>query len=164
MSDLKERLRNYDGDRATRFKGKTLTEEAAARIEELEASIKWVDEVYPSRIEAGGAGIEMTWAEFSAMQRALGVKVDARIGDQEGRAGHNHKLRVRAQAAEARAETAEAKLATAVEALEDIANQKRTDELETEYDVECADFEGGYDACIDVARAAIRALKSTSQT
>ena len=63
-----------------------------------------------------------------------------------------------------RAEAAEAKLATAVEALEDMANQKRTDELETEYDVECADFEGGYDACIDVARAAIRALKSTSQT
>lgn len=63
-----------------------------------------------------------------------------------------------------RAEAAEVKLATAVEALEDMANQKRTDELETEYDVECADFEGGYDACIDVARAAIRAMKSTSQT
>ncbi len=86
----------------------------AASIEEMEASIKWVDEVYPSRIEAGGAGIEITWAEFNAMQRALGVGgVDARIGDQEGRAGHNHKLRVRAQAAESRAEAAEAKLAAA---------------------------------------------------
>ena len=32
---------------------------------------------------------------------------------------------------------------------------KRTNELETEYDAECADFEGGYDACIDRARAAL---------
>ena len=40
-------------------------------------------------------------------------------------------------------------------ALEDIAKQKRTDELATEYDVECTDFEGGYDACIDKARAAL---------
>ena len=42
-----------------------------------------------------------------------------------------------------------------VEALEDIAKQKRTDELDTEHDVEVADFEGGYDAVINVARAAL---------
>ena len=42
-----------------------------------------------------------------------------------------------------------------LEALREIARQKRTDELETEYDVECADFEGGYDAIINGARAAI---------
>lgn len=41
------------------------------------------------------------------------------------------------------------------EALRDIAKQKKTTELETEYDVEWADFEGGYDAIIDVARAAL---------
>lgn len=66
--------------------------------------------------------------------------------------------------AAARIEELEAEVVTATEALEDIARQKRTDELETEYDVEVADFEGGYDAIIDVARAAIRAMKSTSQT
>lgn len=42
------------------------------------------------------------------------------------------------------------------EALEEIARQKRTDELETELDAEHADFEGGYDACIDRARAALQ--------
>ena len=42
------------------------------------------------------------------------------------------------------------------EALEEIAKQKRTDEQETEHDVEYADFEGGYDACIDRARAALK--------
>lgn len=40
-------------------------------------------------------------------------------------------------------------------ALEQIAGQKRTNELDTEYDVECASFEDGYDMCIDVARAAL---------
>lgn len=40
-------------------------------------------------------------------------------------------------------------------ALTDIARQKKTDELETEYDVEVADFETGYDTIIDVARKAL---------
>lgn len=40
-------------------------------------------------------------------------------------------------------------------ALKDIAKQKKTDELETEYDVEVADFETGYDTIIDVARKAL---------
>ena len=143
----------------------------AASIEEMEASIKWVDEVYPSRIEAGGAGIEITWAEFNAMQRALGVKVDARIGDQEGRAGHNHKLRVRAQAAESRAEAAEAKLAAARnDALEDAA-KACDDEVDR---VEDAIKWGGAKPYIKRCEAAayamrdrsaaIRAMKSTSQT
>lgn len=48
-----------------------------------------------------------------------------------------------------------AKLKEAVEALREIATQKKTDELVTEFDVEYADFEGGYDACIDRARAAL---------
>lgn len=43
----------------------------------------------------------------------------------------------------------------AVKALREIARQKRTDELGTKYDVECADFEGGYDECISRARAAL---------
>jgi len=41
------------------------------------------------------------------------------------------------------------------EALEEIARQKKTDELETEYNVEVASFEDGYDLCIDRARAAL---------
>jgi hypothetical protein len=40
-------------------------------------------------------------------------------------------------------------------ALQKIAAQKKTTELDTEYEVECADFEGAYDAIIDVARAAL---------
>jgi len=44
-----------------------------------------------------------------------------------------------------------------VEALRDISRQKKTDDLDTEHDVEFADFEGGYDACIDRARAALAA-------
>jgi hypothetical protein len=40
-------------------------------------------------------------------------------------------------------------------ALREIARQKKTDELDTEYDVEVADFEGGYDMCVDRARAAL---------
>jgi len=43
----------------------------------------------------------------------------------------------------------------AVRTLAEIARQKKTDELETEYDVEMADFEGGYDLCIDRARATL---------
>ena len=42
------------------------------------------------------------------------------------------------------------------EALEQIAAQKRTDELVTALDVEFADFEDGYDLCIDCARAALK--------
>ncbi len=41
------------------------------------------------------------------------------------------------------------------EALTEIAKQKKTDELETMTDVEYADFEDGYDASIDRARAAL---------
>ena len=44
-------------------------------------------------------------------------------------------------------------------ALRDIARQKKTDEMDTEYDVEYADFEGGYNAIIDVARVALRAVQ-----
>lgn len=46
-----------------------------------------------------------------------------------------------------------------VEALEKIAKQMKTDEIETEYDEAVADFEQGYDDCIDTARAALAALK-----
>ena len=44
-------------------------------------------------------------------------------------------------------------------ALRDIARQKKTDEMDTEYDVEYAEFEGGYNAIIDVARVALRAVQ-----
>lgn len=45
------------------------------------------------------------------------------------------------------------------EALEEIARQKRTDELVTSVDVEYADFEQGYDDCIDCARAILAKLE-----
>ena len=65
-----------------------------------------------------------------------------------------------ADAMAARIEELEDKLATATEALDKIAKQPRTDEhAEGE-----GNFEEGYDACVGVARDAIRALKSTSQT
>ena len=52
-----------------------------------------------------------------------------------------------------------AALLVAEKALREISRQKKTDELETEYDVECADFEGGYDACVDTARAALSEIE-----
>lgn len=88
-----------------------MLEALSARLAEVTASIRWVDEVYPSRIEAGGAGVEITWAEFNAMQKAIGVREDKRIGDQERAASHNHRLRVARNQAVTRAEAAEAKLA-----------------------------------------------------
>ncbi len=44
-------------------------------------------------------------------------------------------------------------------ALEGIAAQKKTTELVTATDVEYADFEDGYDMCIDRARAALSPLQ-----
>jgi hypothetical protein len=114
-----------------------MLEALAARLAEVEASIRWVDEVYPARIEAGGAGIEITWAEFNAMQRAAGVREDKRIGDQEGKASHNHRLRVARNEALARAEAAEAreaKLRQAAQALiDDVRRRYPGEELRCEY-------------------------------
>jgi phosphosulfolactate phosphohydrolase-like enzyme len=53
-----------------------------------------------------------------------------------------------------RAEAAEAERDRLAEYLGRIARQKRSDELETEADVEYADFTDGFDACVNVARAA----------
>ncbi len=50
-------------------------------------------------------------------------------------------------------------VAVLVEALRQIAKQKRTDELDTEYDVDIADFEGGYDEFINRARVALARVK-----
>lgn len=77
-----------------------LIEELRGKNERLQGTIKWTDEVYPARISAGGAGVEITWDEFNRMREAAGFRPVKRIGDEEGRAGHNHKLRVRALAAE----------------------------------------------------------------
>lgn len=54
-----------------------------------------------------------------------------------------------------RIEALEAENARLREALADIARQKKTTELNTKYDVECAAFEDGYDMCIATARAAL---------
>lgn len=47
------------------------------------------------------------------------------------------------------------------EVLEQISIQKRTDELVTAFDVEFADFEDGYDLCIDRARDALRSTEAS---
>ena len=47
-----------------------------------------------------------------------------------------------------------------VVALSEIARKTKTDELATECDVEFADFEDGYDACIDRAREALAAYEA----
>ena len=52
-----------------------------------------------------------------------------------------------------------AALLKAEESLEDISRQKKTDELETEYEAECADFEAGFDTCVDVARATLTEIR-----
>ena len=75
----------------------------------------------------------------------------------------NRQMRVTGLEWKRRTEKAEAERDALLDALTDIAKQKRTDEQDTEYDVEHSDFEGGYDTCVNVARAAIamsRALKS----
>ena len=82
-----------------------------AQVAEMRASISWVDEVYPERIEAGGAGLQITWEEFNAMQAAIGVTIDKRIGGAEGKAVHNHRLRTKLKAAEAERDALRAKVA-----------------------------------------------------
>lgn len=72
-----------------------------AQVEELKASIKWTDEVYPSRLDAGGAGVEITWDEFNRMRELAGFRQVKRIEDEEGRAGFNHRLRARIKEFEA---------------------------------------------------------------
>ena len=49
------------------------------------------------------------------------------------------------------------------DALEDIAKQLKSYELSDD-DCENADFEHGYDSCVDVARAALAEYKTTNQT
>ena len=46
-----------------------------------------------------------------------------------------------------------------VEALEEIAHQKKTTEFAYEVFRDEADFEGGYNQCVTTARAALAALK-----
>ena len=53
----------------------------------------------------------------------------------------------------------EAKLAKAVEALGNIARQKKTAQIEAEGETEFSDFEGAYDMCIDVARATLEEIE-----
>lgn len=49
-------------------------------------------------------------------------------------------------------------LLVAMDGLKGVSQQKRTDELATEHDVEVADFEGGCDDCINCARSALAAV------
>jgi hypothetical protein len=52
-----------------------------------------------------------------------------------------------------------AELAKAVEALGNIARQKKTAQIEAEGETEFSDFEGAYDMCIDVARATLEEIE-----
>ena len=52
-----------------------------------------------------------------------------------------------------------AELAKAVEALGNIARQKKTAQIEAEGETEFSDFEGAYDMCIDVARATLAEIE-----
>ena len=53
----------------------------------------------------------------------------------------------------------DAVIARLVEALEDIARQKTSGQIERTGETEFSDFEGAYDMCIEVARAALAAAK-----
>jgi hypothetical protein len=58
-----------------------------------------------------------------------------------------------------RIEELEATLAKVVEALGNIARQKKTAQIEAEGETEFSDFEGAYDMCIDVARATLAEIE-----
>lgn len=60
-----------------------------------------------------------------------------------------------AAAEKKRADDAEARIARLEAALREIAKQKRANELQSAYEEVTADFEEGYDACVDRARAAL---------
>lgn len=62
-----------------------------------------------------------------------------------------------------RAEAAEAKVARLHDVLEDFARQKKTTELETEYEALNAAFEDAYDMFIDKSRAALKAMENTDE-
>ena len=48
--------------------------EAAARIEALEAALKWVNQVYPGKTPHGGAIVHMTWEEWNKLREALDLR------------------------------------------------------------------------------------------
>lgn len=56
--------------------------------------------------------------------------------------------------ADAERDAAVEQVKTLREALEKVASQKLADEMD-KVDADCADFEGGYDALIEIARAAL---------
>lgn len=86
-------------------------EKAERERDEARATLKWVNEVYPGRLSANGARIEITWDEWNAMRQAAGYPPRKRIAGDEGRAGANHRLR-------AERDAIAAKLAEALKALE----------------------------------------------
>ena len=118
---------------------------------------------YDDKIEAhnivgrGLVDVILNLAPADALAEVQRLRVEARENAMQalasmGQAQEAYEAQLEAEAELAAAQQREAGLRAA---LDEIAKQKRTDELATEYDVECADFEGGYDACIDRARAAL---------
>jgi len=71
---------SFDGERARAAIAAGLREvarlqEAAHKIERLEAALSWVREVRPWRnAESGGAVVHMTWDQWNELRRALGLR------------------------------------------------------------------------------------------
>lgn len=56
----------------------TLTEAGVTPLRivdaDLRAALKWVEQVHPRKTRDGGAAVEMTWEEWNALRRALGLR------------------------------------------------------------------------------------------
>jgi hypothetical protein len=86
-------------------------------------------------------------------------RIEQLVEDNKSLAGAQESLVETLRESGCKRKEAEAKLAKAVEALGNIARQKKTEQIEAEGETEFSDFEGAYDMCIDVARAVLAQLE-----
>lgn len=98
---------------------------------------------------------DMICAAAEKTLRALLAERDALQEQIRALKANKSALEIGVDEAQAERDAAQAQAKRLWEALEKIAKQKKTTELVTAHDVEFADFEGGYDECIDTARAAL---------
>jgi hypothetical protein len=98
------------------------------------------------------------WAAYCDAATPTGATENGAIDlyDIDGMDEAAHQLYHHAKDAEAEVARLTAEVERMRGVLKAISKQKRTDELDNEYEVECCDFEGGYDFCINTARAAMR--------
>ena len=95
--------------------------------------------------------------------RERAEKAERELADERDNIAHADAYQKAAMGNLARAEAAEAKLARVHGVLADFARQKKTTELETEYEVLNAAFEDAYDMFIDRSRAALKAMEATDE-